>query len=127
MNKIRSVRLQPDRIRLQPDRVRREQDEHDEDQPPGSHFGGARSCVAMRRALILIARAALVTVMVARDTAATSAPTRNGSRMLFPLNCAANSGRSTEKSPYGSLCAATMTPLRTPLVSMPTRIFIGPS
>ncbi len=81
----------------------------------------------MRRALILMARAALVMVIVARDTASMSAPTRNGSRMLLPLNCAANSGRSTEKSPYGSLCAATTTPVRTPLVSMPTSILIGPS
>src|SRR5687768_3062128 len=95
---------------------------------PGFHLaGGVSSCVAMRRALIRIARAALVTVIVARDTASTSPPTRNGSRMLLPLNCAANSGRSTEKSPYGSLCAATMMPVRIPLVSIPTRILIGPS
>ena len=58
--------------------------------------------MAIRRALILMARAALVMVMVARDIASMSTPTLNGSRMLFPLNCAANSGGSTENSPYGS-------------------------
>jgi len=48
------------------------------------------------------ARAALEMVIVARETASTSSPTRNGSRMLFPRNCAANAGGSIEKLPYGS-------------------------
>ena len=69
---------------------------------PGIHFGGTSSCVAMRRALFLMARAALVMLIVALDTASMSAPTRNGSRTLFPRNCAANCGVSIEKSPYGS-------------------------
>jgi hypothetical protein len=33
----------------------------------------------------------------ARETASTSRPTTNGSRMVLPLNCAANFGGSTEK------------------------------
>ena len=64
--------------------------------------GGASSWRATRRALFLTARAALVTLIVARDTASMSAPTLKASRMLLPLNWAENSGRSTEKSPYGS-------------------------
>ena len=63
---------------------------------------GAKSCVAIRRALFLMALAALLMVMVALDTASISAPTLNGSRMLLPTNCAANAGGSIEKSPYGS-------------------------
>ena len=55
------------------------------------------TALATRRALLRTALAALPTVIVARETASTSAPIRNGSRMLFPWNCAANSGRSTEK------------------------------
>ena len=42
-------------------------------------------------------RAALPTLRDALDTASTSLPTLNGSRMLFPLNCAANLSGSTEK------------------------------
>ena len=49
------------------------------------------------RTLSRSARAALFMVMVARDTAATSAPTTKRSRMLLPLNWAANCGGSTEK------------------------------
>ena len=64
--------------------------------------GGVSSCLATRRALFLIARVALVMVIVALDTASMSPPTLNGSRMFLPLNCAANSGGSIEKSPYGS-------------------------
>ena len=41
--------------------------------------------------------AALLMVIDARDTASTSPPTLNGSRMDFPLNCVANFGGSTEK------------------------------
>ena len=40
---------------------------------------------------------ALLMLIDARETASTSPPTRNGSRMLLPLNCAANFGGSTEK------------------------------
>ncbi len=50
-----------------------------------------------------MARVALVTVIVAVDTASMSPPTLNGSRMFLFLNCAANRGGSIEKSPYGSL------------------------
>src|SRR5262249_33659317 len=87
--------------------------------------GGASSARATRRELSLIARDELVTLIVARETASTSTPTLNASRMLFPRNCAANSGRSMEKLPYGSWCSTTTTPVRMPLVSMPTRILIG--
>ena len=44
------------------------------------------NCRAARRALFLTARDALVTVMVALETASMSEPTLNGSRMFFPLN-----------------------------------------
>src|SRR5437660_5949319 len=74
--------------------------------------GGASNCRATRRELFLIARDALVMLMVARETASTSTPTLNASRMLLPRNCAANSGRSIEKSPYGSWCSTTTTPVR---------------
>ena len=70
---------------------------------------------------------ALVTLIVAVDTASISVPTRNASWRLFPLNCAANAGGSTENLPYGSWCSVTMTPASTPLVSRPTSILIGPS
>jgi len=40
---------------------------------------------------------ALLMVMEARETASTSLPTLNGSRMFLPANWAANSGGSTEK------------------------------
>src|SRR5439155_12289224 len=89
--------------------------------------GGVISARATRRALFRIARVALVTLMLARDTASMSSPTLNGCRMSFPLNCAANCGGSIEKSPYGSRCSTTSTPVRMPRVSMPTRILIGPS
>ena len=127
------VRVRGQRLREPGDSARSARTNHGAEEPARrclismAQAGGASSCVAIRRALIRMARAALVMVIVALDTASMSAPTRNGSRMLLPLNCAANSGRSTEKSPYGSLCAATTTPVRTPLVSMPTRILIGPS
>ena len=45
-----------------------------------------RYWVAIRRALFLMARLALVTLMVARETASTSMPTLKASRMLLPLN-----------------------------------------
>ena len=51
---------------------------------------------AIRRAPFLIARDELLMVIDARDTASTSAPTLNGSRMSLPLNCWANCGGSTE-------------------------------
>ena len=57
---------------------------------------------AMRRAPLRTARTALDMVMVARDTASMSAPSLNGSRTSLLRNAAANSGRSIEKSPYGS-------------------------
>ena len=57
---------------------------------------------AASRALFLIARDELVMLIVARETASTSTPTLNASRMLLPRNCAANPGVSTEKLPYGS-------------------------
>ena len=53
------------------------------------------------RELSRMARAALLMVIEARDTASTSPPTLNGSRNVLPLNCAANFGGSTEKYPYG--------------------------
>ena len=43
------------------------------------------------------ARAAWFMVIDARDTAAMSLPTWNGSRMLLFLNCSTNFGGSTEK------------------------------
>src|SRR5262249_36117858 len=52
---------------------------------------------AMRLEPFRMARAELLMEIDARETAATSAPTLNGSRMSLPLNCWANSGRSTEK------------------------------
>ena len=58
---------------------------------------GVRYAFAIRRDALRIARLALVIEIVARATASTSAPTLNESRMLLPLNCAANSGGSTEK------------------------------
>jgi len=61
--------------------------------------GGVSSARAMRRELLRTARLAEVTVMVALEIASMSSPTLNGSRMFLPLNCAANSGVSTEKSP----------------------------
>ncbi len=67
--------------------------------PPREASGTAR---AIRRALFLIARVALVMLIDALDTASMSAPTLNGSRMLLPLNWAANWGGSIEKLPYGS-------------------------
>src|SRR5262249_10948930 len=63
---------------------------------------GGRYDRATRRELFRMARVALVMLIVARDTASMSPPTLNGSRMLLPRNCAANSGGSTEKLPYGS-------------------------
>src|SRR5262249_39486218 len=60
--------------------------------PPGVSIARAT-----RRAPFRMAREELLTEMDARETAATSPPTLNGSRMSLPLNCAANSGRSTEK------------------------------
>ena len=53
----------------------------------------AGAACATRRALFLMARVALVMVIVALDTASMSPPTLNGSRMFLPLNCAANVGR----------------------------------
>src|SRR5687768_2560328 len=67
----------------------------------GGH-GGVSSWRAMRRALLRTARAALETVIVARETAWISPPTLNASRTLLPRNCAGNCGRSIEKLPYGS-------------------------
>ena len=55
------------------------------------------SCFATIRELSRIARVALPMLIDARDTASTSLPTMNGSRMVLPLNCAANFGGSTEK------------------------------
>ena len=66
----------------------------------GIHYftaSAGSSCFATIRELSRIARAALPMVIDARDTASTSPPTLNGSRMLLPLNCAANFGGSTEK------------------------------
>jgi len=48
------------------------------------------------RELSRMARAALLIVIDARETASTSPPTRNGSLIFLPLNCAANFGGSTE-------------------------------
>ena len=39
----------------------------------------------------------VLTLIDARETTATSSPTRNGARMLLPLNCSTNFGGSTEK------------------------------
>src|SRR5262249_50769263 len=58
--------------------------------------GGSRARAILREPL-RIARVELLIVIEARDTASTSCPTLNGSRMLLPLNCAANCGGSTEK------------------------------
>src|SRR5205823_5250006 len=118
------------RGRLRVHRQARDVREQQHDENRSDHLaasGGASSERATRRELFLIAREALVTLTVARDTASMSAPTLNGSRMLLPLNCAANCGGSTEKSPYGSWCSTTMIPVSRPFVSMPTRILIGPS
>ena len=52
--------------------------------------------------------------MVALETASISAPTLKALRMLFALNCSANRGGSTEKSPYGSLWSMTMIPGENP-------------
>jgi hypothetical protein len=51
----------------------------------------------MMRELSRMARVALEMVIVARDTACTSAPTLKGWRMLLPANWAPNSGGYTEK------------------------------
>src|SRR5262249_54078322 len=59
--------------------------------------GGVSRARARRRAPFGIARDELLIEIDARLTAATSAPTLNGSRMSLPLNCWANSGGSTEK------------------------------
>src|SRR5262249_33043085 len=90
--------------------------------PPGVNRARATRLEPLR-----IEREELLTEIDARETAATSPPTLNGSRMSFPLNCAANSGRSTEKYPYGSWFSVTITPVRWALRSRPTRIFTGPS
>lgn len=63
------------------------------------HYYRTKSSLAMRRALLRTVRVALATVIDARETASMSAPTRKGSRMLLPANCAANAGGSMEKSP----------------------------
>src|SRR5260221_480300 len=46
-----------------------------------------------------MARVALAMLIEARETASTSPPTRNGSRMLLPLNCRANCGAFTTRPP----------------------------
>src|SRR4029077_1073672 len=58
---------------------------------------GVSRARATRRAPFRMAREELLMEIDARETAATSAPTLNGSRMSLPLNCRANSGSSTEK------------------------------
>src|SRR5262249_12583955 len=66
----------------------------------GAHYlvaSGGSSCLATMPELSRMARAALLMVIEARDTASTSPPTRNGSRNVLPLNCAANFGGWTEK------------------------------
>src|SRR5262245_20622942 len=79
-----------------------------EDLSPGfraAHYfvtSGGSSCLATIRDASRIARVALPMLIDARDTASTSPPTRNGSAIFLPLNCAANFGGSTEKYPYGS-------------------------
>ncbi len=87
---------------------------------------GVISWRAIRRDPLRIVRMAADMVMVARDTASMSPPSLNGSRTSLLRNCAGNSARSIEKSPYGSRWSPTTTPVRMPFMSMPTRIGIGP-
>ena len=68
----------------------------------GSRSEGAISWRAIRRDPLRMVRAAADIVMVARDTASMSPPSLNGSRTSLLRNCAGNSARSIEKSPYGS-------------------------